>query len=76
MNFTEVLTELQKGNYATRSAWDASGEYVLLLPGMNYIWKILIQPNPSAGNWLPMMSDILADDWKIKEHVDNVLERK
>jgi hypothetical protein len=70
MMFEEALKELLKGKYISRSAWDASGEYCILLPGMQYIWKILIQPNPNAGNWLPLVSDLLADDWKVKEAVD------
>jgi hypothetical protein len=64
MNFQEAVTGLQAGLYLTRNAWDATGEYVILLPGMQYIWKIIFQPNPSCGNWLPTISDIMADDWK------------
>jgi hypothetical protein len=65
MNFTEALSELLLGNYVSRTAWDQTGEYIVLLVGMQYIWKILITPNPSAGNWLPLIADLLADDWKV-----------
>lgn len=69
MIFTEALAELQKGNYVTRNAWDATGEYIVLLPGMQYIWKVVSQPNPAAGNWLPLVADLLADDWKSMNEV-------
>ena len=65
MLFQDALNALLEGKYVTRNAWDATGEYVVLLPSMQYIWKILTQPNPNAGNWLPLVSDLLADDWKI-----------
>jgi Protein of unknown function (DUF2829) len=65
MMFSEALDSLLKGNYVARNAWDSTGEYCVVLPGMQYIWKILTQPNPNAGNWLPLISDLLADDWKV-----------
>ena len=64
MLFQDALKLLLDGKYVSRNAWDVSGEYCVLLPGMQYIWKILTQPNPNAGNWLPLISDLLADDWK------------
>jgi hypothetical protein len=33
---------------------------------MQYIWKVSIIPNPAAGNWLPMMDDLLGSDWEVK----------
>lgn len=65
MLFQEALNGMVKGEYASRNAWDQTGEYCILLPGIQHIWKILIQPNPNAGNWLPMVDDLLASDWKI-----------
>ena len=65
MLFTDALAALQNGLYAARGAWDSTGEYCVLLPGMPYIWKILTQPTPNAGNWLPTLADLLADDWKV-----------
>lgn len=65
MFFKEALDALLEGHYISRNSWDVTGEYCVLLPGMPYIWKILTQPNPNAGNWLPLLADLLADDWKI-----------
>lgn len=64
MLFNDALQLLIDGKYVSRNAWDASGEYCILLPGMQYIWKILTQPTPNPGNWLPLVADLLADDWK------------
>ena len=70
MLFTEVLEHLQKGAYAARHKWSTTNEYVALLPGMQYIWKILTVPNPSAGNWLPLVEDLQADDWKVIDKLE------
>jgi hypothetical protein len=72
MKFTDALEALMAGKYVARAAWDATGEYVVLLPGMLYIWKILTQPNPNAGNWLPLVADLNADDWKVVQKVEAV----
>jgi len=70
MMFKDALNSLLEGKYVTRNAWDETGEYVCLMPGMPYIWKILIKPSPNAGNWLPMVSDFLADDYKFVDPKD------
>jgi hypothetical protein len=43
-----------------------------LLPGIPYIWKILPNsvPNPSAGNWLPTVADLMADDYEVIKKTD------
>ncbi len=64
MLFKEALDLLLNGKFVSRNAWDVTGEYCILLPGMQYIWKILTQPTSNAGNWLPLTADLLADDWK------------
>lgn len=68
MLFMDALKELHEGKYVSRAAWDKSGEYCVLLPGMQYLWKIMTIPNPNAGNWLPLISDLEADDWKCVSH--------
>jgi uncharacterized protein DUF2829 len=62
MNFTEALAKLQQGNYVKRAAWNDG--YLCLMPDMQYIWRILTAPNPNCGNFMPSMSDFLADDWQ------------
>ncbi len=69
MLFTEVLNALTNGNgrYAQRNAW-TDGSYLVFLPGTEYIWKVIPkyppQNQPTAGNWLPTVADLQADDWK------------
>lgn len=64
MFFSEALNKLVAGHYVTRTVWDATGDYCVLMPGMPYIWKIMTQPTPNAGNHLLSVADLLADDWK------------
>jgi hypothetical protein len=45
-----------------RKAWD-EGKYLALMPHMLYVWQVTKMPNPAAGNWLPLLEDLLADDW-------------
>lgn len=63
MLFTEALKDLQDGKYVTRNGWN-DGSYLALLPAMQFVWKVTTIPNPAAGNWLPTISDLNADDWK------------
>lgn len=64
MLFMEALAELKKGNYVTRNGWE-DGSFLALLPSMLYVWKVAIIPNPAAGNWLPLVADLDADDWRL-----------
>lgn len=73
MLFNDALKALLDGKYVMRNAWKQTGEYVILLPGMQYIWKILTKPNSNAGNWLPLIVDLMADDWEV---VDNNCHEK
>ena len=65
MTFEEAVKALIAGNYVARDVWATTAEYCVLMPGMTYIWKILTQPNPNAGNWLPLVEDLKATDWAI-----------
>lgn len=62
----EAVEALKQGHYVTRNDW-TDGSYIAFLPGMTYFWKVMTLPNPAAGNWLPLVSDVTADDWKILE---------
>ena len=65
MKFEEALKHLVAGEYVQRDAWKESGEYVIALPGIPYAWKILTQPAPNAGNWLPLLADLMAEDYEV-----------
>lgn len=74
MNFQEALDLLNKGEYVTRTAWKAEEKYLCFMPGMQSIWQILTKPAPNAGNWLPFVADLLAQDFELVEraHVHSV----
>lgn len=61
MNFQEALTKLKSGTYVKRSDWQDG--YLVLMPQMSYLWRILLVPQVNAGNYLPTVADLIADDW-------------
>ena len=68
MDFKSALASLKSGEAMVREAWDDKSKYIVLLNGMKSIWQILANPlTPNAGNWLPLVEDMLAEDWKILE---------
>lgn len=67
MNFQDAFSQLKEGKYLAREAWESSGEFCVLLPSMPFIWKIVYMPNHSCGNWLPMVADLDAQDWLVKD---------
>ena len=70
MLFIDALKLLQVGEYLVREIWSGT-EYIAHMPGMQSLWKVITQPNAQAGNWLPFLEDMLADDWKVFERVDH-----
>lgn len=68
MKFVEALDALLEGKYVQRKEWRNIGEYIVLMPGMSHIWKIITQPQPNAGNWLHTLADLLAEDWEAFSH--------
>ena len=69
MNFLEAIEKLQAGELIAREIWAASGEYLILLPGMQYIIKAIHQPTSQLTNFFAstMVGDLIATDWKIVE---------
>jgi Protein of unknown function (DUF2829) len=74
MTFEEALKYLVSGEYVQRSEWLVTGEYVISLPGIPYIWKILTTPTPNAGNWLPTIADLMAEDYEVVNKVEPEIE--
>jgi hypothetical protein len=71
MLFAEAVKLLNEGKYVTRHAWVKDGKYLALLPHMPSVWMVATIPNPAAGNWQPLVSDLNADDW---DSLANVVE--
>ncbi len=63
MLFLEALKELEAGAAMRRSSWDPDEGYLKLMPGMKFIWKIVLVPNPNAGNFIFSLEDFNGDDW-------------
>lgn len=63
MLFQEALACLQAGDAMRRSAWPTAEGYLKILPGMKHVWKIVLLPNPNAGNFIFSIEDFLSDDW-------------
>ena len=72
MLFAQAMEALNEGKYVTRAAWNGTGEYVVLMPGMQNLWKILTVPNPNAGMFNPLVADLNADDWMEYDRVKAV----
>ncbi len=63
MLFTDALLKLKEGVAMRRSSWDESEGYLKVMPGMDYVWKIVLKPNPNAGNFIFSIADFDRDDW-------------
>ena len=64
MIFADALKKLQEGVAMRRSAWPEIEGYLKLMPGMGHVWKIVLQPNPNAGNFIFFVADFEGDDWE------------
>ena len=63
MLFLDALAKLQANVPMRRASWAESEGYLTILPGALYVWKIILQPQPNAGNFIFCVADFLADDW-------------
>ena len=63
MLFLEALEQMKSGVAMRRSTWADSEGYLKILPDMGYVWKIVTQPNPNAGNFIFSIADFDGDDW-------------
>ena len=63
MLFLEALKQLENGVAMRRSIWTDSDGYIVIMPDMAYVWKIVLLPNPNAGNFIFSIEDFNADDW-------------
>ncbi len=64
MNLKEALVELHLGKNMCRSSWTVESGYLALMCGMDYVWKIVLKPNPNAGNYIFTLEDLEAEDWQ------------
>ena len=71
MLFNEALDALIEGKYVVRSVW-SDGSYLIYLPGMMSVFKVIIEPSTNVGNYLWTVADFKADDWQIYSRREDV----
>ncbi len=64
MLFHEAIDALLDGKYVARDAW-TDGSYLVFLPGMTSVFKVMVQPAVNVGNYLWLADDFKALDWRI-----------
>lgn len=64
MKFIEALEKLKDGKSMHRKSWTLESGYLKLMDGMDFVWKIVLLPNPNAGNYIFAVEDFEADDWQ------------
>jgi hypothetical protein len=74
-NFMEALEQLKKGKQVRRIDWQDG--YLVLMPKLSYVWRIMVPsatvPQANAGNYLPLVSDMLSNDWVIVTEDEQII---
>lgn len=65
MLLREALDVLKSGAQVHRKGWEVQDGYIVFMPGMSHIWKIVLKPQPNAGNYIFSMEDLISDDWEV-----------
>lgn len=64
MLFQEALSLLRQGECLHRTGWEPQDGYIVFMKGMSHVWKIVLSPQPNAGNYIFSVEDLAADDWQ------------
>jgi hypothetical protein len=67
MLLSDTMVELHAGHSMCRAAWTLEDGYLMLMPGMKHVWKIVLNPAPNAGNYIFSVEDLEASDWQVFE---------
>ena len=65
MQLQQALEQLKSGAQLHRTGWNPQDGYICLMPGMSHVWKIVLNPQPNAGNYIFSMEDLTAHDWEL-----------
>lgn len=65
MLLQEAIEALKSGAQVHRKGWQPQDGYLCFLPGMSYVWKIVLHPQPNAGNYIFSVEDLVSDDWAL-----------
>lgn len=71
MLFQQAVDALMDGKYVGRTTW-TDGSYLVFLPGMQSVFKVVVQPAVNVGNYLFTVADFKADDWQVFTKRDEV----
>lgn len=74
MLFLEALEQMKAGEAMRRAEWPAAEGYLKIMPDMGYVWKIVTQPTPNAGNFIFSIADFEGEDWMKWEAPKPVVE--
>ena len=74
MLFSDALVQLQARVPMFRKGWDPQDGYIYFMPGMTHVWKIVLHPNPNAGNYIFSYEDFVSDDWEVFNPANVVIE--
>ena len=73
MKYIEAYEQMKDGKSVSRAAWDyvtADGhkdeKFCVMFKDVNYIMSFRYHPNPQFGNYVPLLEDLEADDWYVK----------
>lgn len=76
MLFLEALEQLNARVPVYRKGWEPQDGYLVLMPGMIYVWKIVLHPNPNAGNYIFSVADLSSGDWEVFDGWEVFQEQK
>lgn len=65
MLLKDALVQLKSRVAMHRAGWDVQDGYVVVMPGMTHVWKIVLTPAPNAGNYIFSVEDLEASDWEV-----------
>ncbi len=73
MKYNEAYELMKDGHAVSRGTWDyvtAEGakdeKFCVMFKDVNYIMSFRYFPNPQFGNYVPLLEDLEADDWYVK----------
>jgi hypothetical protein len=65
MLFLEALQALKDGKQVVRKCWNERDGYLVLLPEVPMVWKILTHEKLNAGGYPFVIEDYDASDWML-----------
>ena len=74
MLFSDAMVQLKARVPVYRTDWEPQDGYIVFMPGMKHVWKIVLHPTPNAGNYIFSVEDIDSDKWEVFTELKAPLE--